>query len=137
MGNSGGVPYTHTHTLSLILIHTGGALPWNQSPCQLLAARFSEHLQQWKPLLTRSKTPLHLSQRNTIYYQHVFSSRRCLEKVSLYEYLEKADHKIRETWYFGYVFFSFDEENSSLLLPWANYCTCYSTCISSLRRKMS
>lgn len=93
----------HTHTI-LDPHWYRGLLPWNQIPCQLLAARFSERLQEWKLLPTRSITPLRLSQRNTIYYQHVFSSRRCLEKVSLYEYLEKADHKIRETWYLVFFF---------------------------------
>lgn len=93
----------HTHTILDPHWHRG-LLPWNQSPCQLLAAWFSERLQEWKLLLTRSITPLRLSQRNTIYYQHVFSSRRCLEKVSLYEYFKKADHKIRETWYLGFFF---------------------------------
>ena len=127
----------HTHTILDPHWHRG-LLPWNQSPCQLLAAWFSERLQEWKLLLTRSITPLRLSQRNTIYYQHVFSSRRCLEKVSLYEYFKKADHKIRETWYLGFFFFfPFDEENSGFLLSWAIYCICYLTCIYSLRRKMS
>ena len=73
MGNSGGVPYTHTHTHTHYpwsSLTQGGLCPGTRAP---LAARFSEHLQEWKPLLTRSKTPLRLSQRNTIYYQHVFS----------------------------------------------------------------
>ena len=63
--------HTHTHThYPWSSLTQGGLCPGTRAP---LAARFSEHLQEWKPLLTRSKTPLRLSQRNTIYYQHVFS----------------------------------------------------------------
>ena len=144
MGNSGGVPYTHTHThthtLSLILTDTGGPLPWNQSPPGspvLWASPGMETTPDSQQNTTSFKPEKHDLLPACFQFQHV--SRRCLEKVSLYEYLEKADHKIRETWYFGFVLFCFpfDEENSGLLLLWANHCTCYSTCIYCLRRKMS
>ena len=132
--------HTHTHTLSLILTDTGGPLPWNQSPPGspvLWASPGMETTPDSQQNTTSFKPEKHDLLPACFQFQHV--SRRCLEKVSLYEYLEKADHKIRETWYFGFVLFCFpfDEENSGLLLLWANHCTCYSTCIYCLRRKMS
>lgn len=76
----------------------GGTFPWSQSPCQALSAPGCPlsyasvgalRNGRQRPWLW-AQAGLQLSQRNTIYYQHVFSSRPCLEKVTLYEYLEKA-----------------------------------------------
>ena len=44
---------SHTHTQ--ILTEWWGHFPWNQSPCRVLARQFSEHLEEWKPLLTHGK----------------------------------------------------------------------------------
>lgn len=133
---------THTHTILDPHWHRGvfalepEPLPAPGSPV-LWASPGTETTPDSQQNTTSFKPEKHDLLPACFQFQHV--SRQCLEKVSLYEYLEKADHKMRETWYFGLVLFCFpfDEENSGLLLLWANHCTCYSTCIYSLRRKMS
>lgn len=90
--------YVHTHTHKPCWECAVGLSPGTRAPCQAPVALWcltdsaspGTLRNESQCLWLVAKTLFQLSQRNTIYYEHVFSSRQCLEKVSLYEYLEKA-----------------------------------------------